>query len=496
MGIRSIIRNAARRRQAGRERPGEFSERGTASRTAATIAAIRRSGMEIPEGPDGDFWRAAVKHAERDDLLAEGVDPHQVDEQYWPVPGAAPCTNPDHEHTGARDAGGGPVEGLDYETGVPGRTEAEILADYSEGRIDRADYERQVDARYAAMDADFAAQDEETARAGGYIPGLSGAMNNASGLLGALATDLDGHEIETGHEPVDVFNAPTVLWNPAEAAARTMTDIVNDYNEGRIGWSEYLNQRAARAAQLGSEAFNDEKWNAPQREPTDAEINHYEAAEEQRVADSWGGVGPDYEAAAAAHDAAQRREPTPEGHGADLGPMSADELARLQGDFAELGQDERDRYLGDRAAEVAEGSARHAGAVTVRMLRDGATPDDVLQVLQTGAVWGTTAQAQPSEPETDAQILGTASQRMADEAVANAHADSYADQFEEQYSTGPRAAGDERLTDAQLAAEAEIDDAASEAWPGFLAAPEAEAAERDGGPGHMAAPVAEREAGQ
>src|SRR6185437_10707994 len=58
-----------------------------------------------------------------------------------------------------------PVEGLDYETGVPGRTEAGIQADYQEGRIDRGEYERQVDARYAALEAHWAAEDGRHVRA-------------------------------------------------------------------------------------------------------------------------------------------------------------------------------------------------------------------------------------------------------------------------------------------------------------------------------------------
>jgi hypothetical protein len=295
------------------------------SKAMGLISTIRNAASAIGRTADkftpwaGDIERAAAFSAEIEHIRGEGYrgnppDPHQVDEQYWPGPDAARGASPAHGRTR-----GLAIEGLDYQTGVPGRTEAEILADYNEGRIDAAEYERQVDDRYSAMDAAFAEWGAEEAVEAGFGP--AGPEAGA----GLTAGEREAPPVPGGFRP-----------------ARTMADIVTVYNEGRIGLSEYDRQRQQRITEVSADEFNEEERGAPMRELTDKEIDQIEAAEEQRQADYWGGTGPDWEADAAEAEASM--------------PASAEERALIRQEF-EDGIPAPDWYS---AEDMASWRAEHA----------------------------------------------------------------------------------------------------------------------------------------
>lgn len=132
--------------------------------------------------------------------------------------------------------------------------------------------------------------------------------------------------------------------------ARTMTDIVNDRNAGRISRAEYERQETARVAEVGGNQAWDELMAAPRVELSDAEINAIEADQERQELETL------------------HREPG----------------------WADLGEEARLEYLADRAAglaEMDEFDARGRADVIARMACDGLSGDQVAQVVETARTW-------------------------------------------------------------------------------------------------------------
>jgi hypothetical protein len=247
-------------------------------------------------------WAGDIQRAEAHGAAAarlRGIDPHQVDEQYWPGADAAPCTNPEHLHN---------------------------------GRVSE--------------------------------PG------------------------------------------------RTMTDITNDHNEGRITRPEYDRQYDARLAELGANAFWDEITGAPALALADHEINRTEAdreaAEQDAIEDEaqpggplWGAEnGRPYDQATQDRMINEARYPERE---------QVEESGESWLSYQEMGQDERLEYLGDRAAEMESGSTE----VHDRMAGDGVPEGDRAQAAATAMSWATAA----AEVEADAVALDP---ENADQAALNA----------------------------------------------------------------------------
>jgi hypothetical protein len=253
-----------------------------------------------------------------------------------------------------------------------------------------------------------------------------------------------------GMDPVALPEAGTV--EPELTEARTMTDIVNDCNAGRISAGEYWRQHVARENQLGYDAFWKEEDAAPKLHLTadtirqiliaGREIAAEEAAREESGSSSgprepWTQLvaltphprldpdSPDYDEEYANIVAAEDPEnysdfwantPTPDNYLETLADQPGafteagrQRLQEAQASYAALSGDARERYLADRAAEIAgaEDPGGRSWVVAARMLRDGVPDDDLRHVSRTAAAWAQTMQAKPSEPELSTAVQVT-----------------------------------------------------------------------------------------
>jgi hypothetical protein len=185
----------------------------------------------------------------------------------------------------------------------------------------------------------------------------------------------------------------------AESPDRTLTDIDRDYLRGLIGEAEYERQRTARGEQLSTEAFWAEMSAAPSPPLTDRQINAMdagrEAAEQEAFED-----GPE-------PDADEYAQATPANYMETLTDdewTAGDKLA-AEAQWEILPAAARERYLADRAGELAEADGDRAAAVYTRMVVDGVSSEAMHQVSEAAKARAGTMQSKPSEPELTRQEI-------------------------------------------------------------------------------------------
>jgi hypothetical protein len=301
----------------------------------------------------GDIERAAAHGAAIERIRGEAhrdspPDPHQVDEQYWPAPGAVPCANPEHAHT----------------EGSTPRTMTDITRDYY-GELDAApDYvtEQEIGAAAEAWEGTVRDQDGELTR----LTGGQQASRDAYALM-----DLGERVAYLGDRAAEMAAAGDV---PNAVTARMVLDGVapDDVRQVVATAGEW-----ATSAEAQEEAFEDEARDREHAGPSDLEAEQepggplwnpetgqpYDEATTARLinearfpeaeADNpfydppgsrWAGPTEEYltvQAWADAHPDAESGEPE-----WDSQDSAAYPSREQQGDFAALPEDLQARYLG------------------------------------------------------------------------------------------------------------------------------------------------------
>jgi hypothetical protein len=309
----------------------------------------------------------------------EYADPHETDPQYWPAPDP-------HELTVEVPAGDG-TETLTARQIENSRYDAYDLFGPAGESLGQA---RLQDGQYEVYTAEHIV---------GNVPTLPDALK-------AIHADAAEDEwYEPGDAPGDWWAGPTDEYPTLQA------------------WVEaHPDQAAASGVYPSQQAWLDA------HPPSSAELDALEADQERR--DQAAMEDPE------SYGDFWAYQPTPADYRETLpqeGPFGTLQDWREQRDeYESLSGDARARYLSDRAAEIAEGGPDMADTVTVRMLRDGVTAEDVQQVYGTADAWAATAQGQPSPTVAEeamrsaiAHGVGPYAQAHADDPEAGSALDAY-----------------------------------------------------------------------
>jgi hypothetical protein len=369
----------------------------------------------------------------------EYADPHETDPQYWPAPDP-------HELTVEVPAGDG-TETLTARQIENSRYDAYDLfgpagESLGQARLQDGQYEVYTAEHFVgnvptlpdalkaihADAAEDAAADRELLAVYGTTrtpaePGAGGTDMNAD----PWAEDVDvrgqaaPHEIDPQYWPAPDYK-PDEWYEPGDAPGDWWAGPTDEYPTLQAWVEAHPDQAAASGVYPSQQAWLDA------HPPSSAELDALEADQERR--DQAAMEDPE------SYGDFWAYQPTPADYRETLpqeGPFGTLQDWREQRDeYESLSGDARARYLSDRAAEIAEGGPDMAATVTVRMLRDGVTAEDVQQVFGTADAWATTAQAQPPPTVAEeamrsaiAHGVGPYAQAHADDPEAGSALDGY-----------------------------------------------------------------------
>ena len=370
---------------------------------------------------------------------AEYADPHETDPQYWPAPDPRELTVEVLAGDGTETLTARQIENSRYDAydlfGPAGESLGQARLQDGQYEVHTAEHfvgnvPTLPDALKAihADAAEDAAADRELLAVYGTTrtpaePGTGGIDMNADPW--AEDVDVSGqaapHEIDPQSRLAPDYK-PDEWYEPGDAPGDWWAGPTDEYPTLQAWVEAHPDQAAASGVYPSQQAWLDA------HPPSSAELDALEADQERR--DQAAMEDPE------SYGDFWAYQPTPADYRETLpqeGPFGTLQDWREQRDeYESLSGGARARYLSDRAAEIAEGGPDMAATVTVRMLRDGVTAEDVQQVYGTADAWATTAQAQPPPTVAEeamrsaiAHGVGPYAQAHADDPEAGSALDAY-----------------------------------------------------------------------